>query len=57
MGSHVFAAKLTWTGNRDEGTIGYRNFSRNYDIVCEGKPVIKGGVGPKLPRRRRYLTS
>ena len=42
MGSHVYTAKLTWTGNRGDGTTGYRGFSRDYDIVCEGKPVIKG---------------
>ena len=46
MGSHVYAAKLTWTGNRGEGTTGYRGFSRDYDIVCEGKPIIKGSADP-----------
>ena len=46
MGSHVYTAKLTWTGNRGEGTTGYRGFSRDYDIVCEGKPVIKGSSDP-----------
>ena len=46
MGSHVYTAKLTWTGNRGDGTTGYRGFSRDYDIVCEGKPVIKGSSDP-----------
>ena len=46
MGSHVYTAKLTWTGNRGDGTTGYRGFSRDYDIVCEGKPVIEGSSDP-----------
>ena len=46
MTRHVYTAKLIWTGNQGEGTTGYRAFSRDYDIACEGKPIIRGSSDP-----------
>ena len=46
MTRHVYTAKLIWTGNLGEGTTGYRAFSRDYDIACEGKPIIRGSSDP-----------
>ncbi len=46
MTKHVYEAKVTWTGNRGEGTSHYRAFSRDCEIACEGKPVIKGSSDP-----------
>ena len=37
---------LTWTGNLRSGTSGYRDYSRNYEIGAEGKPVIHGSADP-----------
>ena len=46
MTRHVYTAKLTWTGNCGEGTTHYQAFSRDYDIACEGKPIVKGSSDP-----------
>ena len=46
MTAHVYTTKLTWTGNRGEGTSGYKAYTRDYDVACEGKPVIRGSSDP-----------
>ena len=46
MTRHVYTANVIWTGNLGEGTTGYRAFSRDYDIACEGKPIVKGSSDP-----------
>ena len=46
MAAHVYKAKLTWTGNQGEGTSGYKAYTRDYDVACEGKAVIKGSSDP-----------
>ena len=46
MTAHAYTAKLTWTGNRGEGTSGYRAYTRDYDVASEGKPVIEGSSDP-----------
>jgi len=42
--SHAYTACLTWRGNRGEGTTGYEAYSRDYDVECEGKPVLRGSA-------------
>jgi hypothetical protein len=41
-GEHRYAVSLTSTGNLGSGTAGYRDYSRDYEIGAEGKPVIHG---------------
>ena len=43
---HTYEVSLTWTGNLGNGSSSYRGYARNYDIACEGKPVIKGSADP-----------
>ena len=43
---HRYAVALTWTGNLGSGTSGYRDYSRNYEIGADGKPVILGSADP-----------
>ena len=45
-GTHTYAAKVTWTGNAGEGTAAYRSYTRDYDIACAGRPVIRGSADP-----------
>ena len=45
-GNHQYSAHLTWTGNQGEGTANYKAYTRDYDIDCEGKPVVKGSADP-----------
>jgi len=39
-----YTVSLTWTGNLGSGTSGYRDYSRDYEISAEGKPVIHGSA-------------
>jgi len=38
----LYKTTITWTGNTGEGTSGYKNYSRNHEIVVHGKPVLTG---------------
>jgi organic hydroperoxide reductase OsmC/OhrA len=40
--SHHYAATVRWTGNLGEGTKGYRSYSRDYDVIIEGRPTLAG---------------
>ena len=43
---HRYSVSVTWNGNLGSGTSGYRDYSRNYEIGAEGKPVIPGSADP-----------
>ena len=43
---HQYTVSLTWSGNLGSGTSGYRDYSRNYEIRADGKPVIYGSADP-----------
>ena len=43
---HRYAVSLSWSGNLGSGTSGYRDYSRNYEIGADGKPVIPGSADP-----------
>ena len=44
--SHVYTATVNWTGNQGYGTTAYDAYSRDYDIICAGKQVIRGSAEP-----------
>jgi organic hydroperoxide reductase OsmC/OhrA len=45
--AHHFTATITWTGNQGTGTSTYRAYSRNYQVVGEGKSApIDGSSAP-----------
>ncbi len=46
MKTHYYKTNLNWTGNTGNGTETYTTYKRDYDIVVEGKPVIKGSSDP-----------
>lgn len=39
---HSFAVSVEWTGNRGTGTSGYREYSRDVNVVADGKVPIAG---------------
>ena len=43
---HTYMATVTWTGNQGAGTTDYKSYTRDYDVICDGKPVIKGSADP-----------
>jgi organic hydroperoxide reductase OsmC/OhrA len=44
--THRYEVSVTWTGNLGRGTSGYRDYSRDYAIGAEVKPIILGSSDP-----------
>lgn len=54
-GEHQYTTRVEWTGNRGEGTSGYRSYERAHEISAAGKPVIPGSSDPAFRGdRTRY---
>lgn len=45
---HVYAVKVSWTGNEGDGTASYRAYSRAHRVSAAGKPDIKGSSDPSF---------
>jgi organic hydroperoxide reductase OsmC/OhrA len=43
---HHFAAHLVWTGAAQGPTSSYEAYSRDYQVVVEGKPALEGSADP-----------
>ncbi|WP_340105958.1 OsmC family protein [Rhodohalobacter sp. 8-1] len=46
MKSHQYKTDLKWTGNRGNGTAGYRSYDRSYSVMINGKPTLEGSADP-----------
>lgn len=47
MKTHNYKIKVEWTGNLGEGTLDYKSYNRNHNIVAEGKYTeINGSSDP-----------
>ena len=46
--SHLYAAELVWTGDRGEGTRGYRGYDRTWEVRTPGKAPILCSNDPLL---------
>ena len=44
--THRYTTRLEWTGNRGEGTSGYRAYDRAHEITVAGKPTIAASSDP-----------
>ena len=40
--AHRYQVSLAWTGNRGDGTSGYRAYGRNHEITAGNRPPIAG---------------
>lgn len=45
---HPFEARITWTGNRDEGTRHYRSYDRTWSMATQGKQEVHCSNDPAL---------
>lgn len=45
---HEYTGQVRWTGNRGEGTRGYRSYDRTWDLDAPGKPVVHCSNDPLL---------
>lgn len=43
-GEHGYRLTTTWTGNRGEGTTGYRDYDRSVTVEVAGKPALLGSA-------------
>jgi organic hydroperoxide reductase OsmC/OhrA len=43
---HTYEAAVTWTGAQGTGTTSYTSYSRNHDVLLEGKPPLPGSSDP-----------
>lgn len=43
---HHYKTLVNWTGNRGEGTSGYRNYDRNHTIEAGNKTIINASSDP-----------
>ena len=48
MAEHDYTARVTWTGNRGEGTRHYKGYARTWNVETPGKPVIHCSNDPLL---------
>jgi organic hydroperoxide reductase OsmC/OhrA len=44
--THHYELTVVWTGNRGEGTAGYRAYARDHEVMAEGRPAIHGSSDP-----------
>lgn len=44
--THRYEVTVTWTGDRGEGTSGYRAYSRAHEVGAAGKAPIEGSSDP-----------
>jgi len=44
----VFTSAIEWTGNTGTGTSGYRDYTRNWSVVTDGKPPVACSNDPDL---------
>jgi organic hydroperoxide reductase OsmC/OhrA len=44
--THRYHVEVTWTGNRGQGTTGYRDYDRTLEVRGDGKPPIPGSSDP-----------
>jgi organic hydroperoxide reductase OsmC/OhrA len=45
---HRYEATVVWTGNRGEGTAGYRTYGRENEVTAAGPPAIAGSSDPSF---------
>lgn len=48
MAQHDYTSRIEWTGNRGQGTRGYRGYDRNWSVATPGKPPIACSNDPLL---------
>jgi organic hydroperoxide reductase OsmC/OhrA len=42
MKAHHYSLTVNWTGNKGEGTNGYKSYERSHEIVIDAKEIIIG---------------
>ena len=48
MKKHQYQIQVKWTGNLGKGTKDYKSYSRNHEILANGKSIIPGSSDPSF---------
>lgn len=48
MSEHEYILTVRWTGNTGSGTSSYKAYSRDHEILKEGKPPLAGSSDPEF---------
>lgn len=48
MHVHNYSITVNWTGNKGQGTNGYKSYERSHEIVIEGKEIILASSDPSF---------
>ena len=51
-GQHRYQVTVEWTGNRGEGTAGYRSYDRDHDVRADDAATIAGSSDPHFRGNR-----
>jgi organic hydroperoxide reductase OsmC/OhrA len=55
MKQHNYSLTINWTGNKGEGTSGYKSYERSHEIIIDGKEIIKASSDPSfLGDKKKY---
>jgi organic hydroperoxide reductase OsmC/OhrA len=55
MKQHNYSLTINWTGNKGEGTNGYKSYERSHEIIIDGKEIIKASSDPSfLGDKKKY---
>ncbi|PJJ74311.1 organic hydroperoxide reductase OsmC/OhrA [Sediminihabitans luteus] len=46
--THTYVGTVRWTGAHDAGTASYTAYSRDHEVVFDGRPVILGSSDPSF---------
>jgi organic hydroperoxide reductase OsmC/OhrA len=44
--THRYAVTVVWTGDRGQGTSGYRAYARDHEVIADERPAILGSSDP-----------
>ncbi len=44
--THSYDVTVTWTGNRGQGTSGYRDYSRDHEVTADGRAPVAASSDP-----------
>lgn len=48
MKQHHYKLTVNWTGNKGQGTNGYKSYERSHEILIDGKAIIAGSSDPSF---------
>lgn len=48
MHPHIYSIRIQWTGNQGSGTSDYRTYSRDHEVIVDGKAPVLASSDPQF---------